>query len=577
MGSVTQLGAPGCASDIRLILLFLLASLPLPQARPQSHLPADQTAQIEKLFNQGQWEQVVQAVPLSSSEPADLELDRGLALAQLQRWDEARQSFLAGILGYPRDPRFRVELAGVAYRQKHYVEAKKYLRSALSLEPGNVYANNFLASIYYLEGNLEAALKYWNRAARPHLADFSFGPSPNLNPLLIDRTFPFSPGMLWSRDEYLTSESRLDALELFPQHHFDLQAHPDGSFDLRVQAPMTGPWNATRPESWLSLLRGLPYETVYPEFFNLNHSGLNWLSFFRWDDQMRRLHSELASPLFDNPALRFRAYFDARNENWNISGTILPSAPAPAFLNLEKLAVGAEFRFLAGPRWQWSVGGEYSYRRFRSLSGIPAQSSEFFTDGSSLSLRGGVQRSLVRFPERRFTLDSSAGAEIGTFFQNPLGRYARFSGALSADWFPRARGDDYELQSKLRAGGTLGRVPFDQLYMLGFDRDNDLWLRGHPDLRGGQKGNAPLGRDYILLNTDFDKILYNNGFLTLKLGPLLDTGRIYDPSGFFGSPKWLWDTGVQTKIRILGSFEFVLGYGKDLRSGTNSFFTTVTR
>jgi hypothetical protein len=37
----------------------------------------------------------------------------------------------------------------------------------------------------------------------------------------------------------------------------------------------------------------------------------------------------------------------------------------------------------------------------------------------------------------------------------------------------------------------------------------------------------------------------------------------------------MWDTGVQLKVRVLGSFEFVLGYGRDLRSGKNSFFTTV--
>jgi hypothetical protein len=34
---------------------------------------------------------------------------------------------------------------------------------------------------------------------------------------------------------------------------------------------------------------------------------------------------------------------------------------------------------------------------------------------------------------------------------------------------------------------------------------------------------------------------------------------------------------VQTKIRVLGSFEFILGYGKDLRTGNNSFFTKVSR
>ncbi|MGB7845266.1 MAG: hypothetical protein WBL63_06595 [Candidatus Acidiferrum sp.] len=102
-------------------------------------------------------------------------------------------------------------------------------------------------------------------------------------------------------------------------------------------------------------------------------------------------------------------------------------------------------------------------------------------------------------------------------------------------------------------------------------------MHGHPGLLSGQKGNAPLGREYVLANTEFDKIVYRAPFMTFHVGPFLDTGKTYDPSGYFGSQKWMWDTGAQLKIRVLGSFEFVLGYGKDLRSGRNSFFTTVLR
>jgi hypothetical protein len=86
-----------------------------------------------------------------------------------------------------------------------------------------------------------------------------------------------------------------------------------------------------------------------------------------------------------------------------------------------------------------------------------------------------------------------------------------------------------------------------------------------------------LRRNFIVVNNEVDKIVYNNGLFAVRLGPLLDTWRIYDPSGYFGSRNWLWDTGVQTKIRLLGSVEFVLGYGKDLRTGNNSFFTKVSR
>ena len=81
----------------------------------------------------------------------------------------------------------------------------------------------------------------------------------------------------------------------------------------------------------------------------------------------------------------------------------------------------------------------------------------------------------------------------------------------------------------------------------------------------------------MAFNSESDKIVHHNGLFSIRLRPLLDTGRIYDPSGYFGTRDWLWDTGLQTKIRVLGSIEFVLGYGKDLRTGNNSFFTKVSR
>ena len=183
---------------------------------------------------------------------------------------------------------------------------------------------------------------------------------------------------------------------------------------------------------------------------------------------------------------------------------------------------------------------------------------------------------MVRYPERRFTVDAKANGEVGTFFNNGLGRYSSLQGDLDSRWLPRARGDDYEVHARLRSGGTFGDVPFDELYVLGFDRDTDWWMRGHPGLHDGEKGSAPLGREYVLANGEIDKIVYRAPFVEFRVGPFLDSGKTYDPSGFFGSQKWMWDTGAELKIRVLGSIEFVLGYGKDLRSGRNSFFSTVT-
>ena len=49
-----------------------------------------------------------------------------------------------------------------------------------------------------------------------------------------------------------------------------------------------------------------------------------------------------------------------------------------------------------------------------------------------------------------------------------------------------------------------------------------------------------------------------------------------DSSLGLGTRKWCWDTGVQAKIRVLG-VGLALIYGKDLRSGRNSFYVADLR
>src|SRR4029077_2946219 len=116
-----------------------------------------------------------------------------------------------------------------------------------------------LASIFFLDGNLEAALKYWNRADRPKLTDLTFEPQPRLNPLVLDRAVRFSPGSEWRREEFLLLQARLEALGLYSGLFFELKARPSDTFDLTIHATERNGWGSTRWEGGLSLLRGLPY------------------------------------------------------------------------------------------------------------------------------------------------------------------------------------------------------------------------------------------------------------------------------------------------------------------------------
>jgi len=271
-----------------------------------------------------------------------------------------------------------------------------------------------------------------------------------------------------------------------------------------------------------------------------------------------------------------RFYADARNENWNLAQSFLGAGTPLTDLNMRRVAAGVDVRSIVNGRSSWSAGAEIADWNFRNLGGhtLPAERA-FFTGAASVAGWLGAKRNLVRVPERRFVLDSSAVAKAGREFTDGLGPFATFRGSLRAHWFPRANGDDYEMQAQIRAGATAGKATLDELFELGVERDNDLWLRGHAGTLDGRKGAAPLGRRFFLANWEMDKNIYQNGFFTVKLGPFLDNGAVADSSGLFGSPRWLWDAGAQCKVRVLGSLTVVLSYGRDLRGGRNVFFGTV--
>ena len=247
-------------------------------------------------------------------------------------------------------------------------------------------------------------------------------------------------------------------------------------------------------------------------------------------------------------------------------------------LNLRRIVAGAEFRGVSNGRSSWSAGAEAGNRNFRNVGSLlPRAQRTPFTGGNSVGGWLGAERTLARVPERRFTLDSSVKATAGREFAGALGPFATLRGALRAEWFPQAKGDDYEMRGRIRAGATAGKVSLDELFQLGVERDNDLWLRGHAGTIDGRKGAAPLGRRYFLANWETDKNIYGNGLFSLKLGPFLDNGAIAESSGFFGSQRWLWDSGLQCKVRILGGVTAVFSYGRNLRGGKGVFYGTARR
>jgi hypothetical protein len=113
--------------------------------------------------------------------------------------------------------------------------------------------------------------------------------------------------------------------------------------------------------------------------------------------------------------------------------------------------------------------------------------------------------------------------------------------------------------------------------MLGMERENDLPLHGHPLSYRGKKGNANLGRDFLLLNTEFNKRLYTHPWFDFMMGPLLDAGKTFDEPGRFASPVWLWDLGVQAKVQVRNGSTFSVSYGRSLQDKQSVLFIALSK
>jgi tetratricopeptide (TPR) repeat protein len=535
-------------------------------------------AAARKAFDDGDWDEAARLAEGPLDQSSQLDLLRGLALSRLEKWPQAKTAFAAGAKKSPRDARFPVELAGIAYKQKDFRLAKKHLKTALRWNAQDAYTQEFLATIYFREGNLEAALKYWNLQDKPRLRSAAFVPGLLLSEPLQNRALAVNAPQVLTRGAVLTTESRLDNLGMFSQPRFELTPADSGNYDLSLHLTERNRWGSSQAEGILSFLSGLPYATVYPELYNLGHEAVNLTSLARWDAEKRRVFADLSFPLYGDPSLRLRFYADARNENWNLSQTFAGPATPLTDVNMRQIGAGAEFREVINGRSSWSAGAEAGNRNFRNLPGALSPAERvFFTGGNSLAGWLGAETTLLRVPERRFTLHSSVKATSGRAFASTLGPFATLRGTLDARWLPRAKGDDYEMRGQIRAGARAGKASLGELFQLGVERDNDLWLRGHPGTTDGRKGAAPLGRRYLLANWEMDKNVYGNGLVDVKIGPFLDSGAIADSSGFLGSRGWLWDSGLQCKVRILGGVTVVFSYGRSLEGGKGVFYGTVLR
>jgi tetratricopeptide (TPR) repeat protein len=567
MASYRQLDAVGFttrfSTTIGLVALFCCA------APAQSIAQPDTAARVHELFQQERWQEIANLHPVLGIW-ADTDFEYGIALARLERWENAKNAFRSGLRLSPRDPRFMVELAGVAFKQTNYAAAENWLRRALRLSPKDSYTLDFLGTVFYLQGNIDAALKYWNRIAKPHIDSIEALPKPKLDPILFDRAFAFSPASTLQLSDLRTTNARIQQLDLFPTFRFGMEAQPDNSFNVTFRASER---NGCAGNTWACLLvvfGQTPAQTLNFSYFNIGKKAINFESLFRWDAEKRRAGAQIEFPLAGNPKWQLQAGTDLRNENWTLRDSF--SGPAPPFgaLNLKRAVGFVRFNDVISGTWQWFATTEFSNRDYHNVFAAGVFAPNLLSAGFQLKQSFGVHGAIIRVPERRLNVDGTALLSLARLWSTPEHSYSQLQGSLRLHWFPQHTGEKYEVSHDVRVGKTFGTPPFDELFMLGVLGDTDLQMRAHIATRDGRKGSAPMGRNYFLSNFAALRDVSPIAIAHIKVGPFVDTGNISDPLPQFGSHKWLWDAGLEAKLQAFG-FTVTLSYGRDLRSGRNAW------
>jgi hypothetical protein len=323
---------------------------------------------------------------------------------------------------------------------------------------------------------------------------------------------------------------------VFSRYRMELSPAEDGRFDLVLRAAERNKPNFLSMLSWAG---GIPFKTVRPELTNIGGKAVNLSTLIRWDSNKRRAFAALDTPLRGDPKWGVRLTFDARDENW--------ASPDSGF-HMRKYETAAQLKAVPSGRWQWTSGASVSKRTFSNTS----------NDGFELKYTGSVKRTILRDPVHDLRIDSSAGTEAGKLFgANPL-RFVKFENRTSAHW--------RSVSLQARAGTIIGQMPFDERYVIGLERDSDLWLRAHSALLDGKKNASSTSRAFVVMNSDFQKTVFNGPWFRIKTGPFLDAGK----SSI--SPRWVVDSGIEMRFSVLNAFSFNVSYGWSLRDAHRAFF-----
>src|SRR2546427_2137091 len=206
-----------------------------------------------------------------TSPTAETYLYLGIAYDHMKEFQKSEDSLKEGARRYPQDSRLHNQLADLYLEYNDREAAKSELERSLVVDPNNNYASDLLATINMSEGEVQAALRSWNRSGRPVINDILHNYYLTFSSWVVRDAVAFHPAGVLSYSEWKTTESRL--LETDSVANVGLEIEPTRVPDQYNAVVRTTTKNNSFSNFLFDLFKGAPIETSYLDFSNIANGG----------------------------------------------------------------------------------------------------------------------------------------------------------------------------------------------------------------------------------------------------------------------------------------------------------------
>jgi hypothetical protein len=373
--------------------------------------------------------------------------------------------------------------------------------------------------------------------------------------------------------QWKTTESRLFETENFANVGLEIEPTvvPD-QYDAVVRT--TAKTNSIGAFLF-GILKGVPIQTPYVDFWNIGNTGINFNGDYRWETPRRRADGQLKIPVPIAGLLYVELGSNWRDERWDVSVPIAP--PLKPFAKFDYRATATRIHFKNIPHYRVEFGAGFEYRNRYARGALP----QLFTNDAKTA-RFDVELSL-KLIDRQYQ-NRLRVAAFGAR-RSILGDTNYSIGAAELDnRFTLSRDSRTTLDWIVRGGTSRGALPIEDYFLLGLDNNPIYPLRGHTAEVHGKYGHGPMGTDFALVNTDLERRLatlpffntLNIPFVVVKWDLFLDGAKTWDRNKIFPTSKLLIDTGGGVRFETpTHSLNFI--YGRALREANNTFFVYFER